>query len=113
MNSKKKIERKKKLKKVTDTQLDTRKERPKPEEISNSDNEDEGVEGGLGDAHAEGLGHEEADEDRGPLKDERAHEREAELFRVFQDEAPDVSRAAQDLGITRTSLYRRMEKYGL
>jgi DNA-binding NtrC family response regulator len=35
------------------------------------------------------------------------------IRRVLSKHAGNVSRAAQELGITRTSLYRRMEKYGL
>jgi transcriptional regulator with PAS, ATPase and Fis domain len=32
---------------------------------------------------------------------------------ALEKHAGNVSRAARELGITRTSLYRRMEKYGL
>jgi DNA-binding NtrC family response regulator len=35
------------------------------------------------------------------------------IRRVLAKHAGNVSRAARELGITRASLYRRMEKYGL
>ena len=35
------------------------------------------------------------------------------LVRALERHDKNVSRAAQALGLTRTSLYRRMEKYGL
>jgi two-component system response regulator HydG len=37
----------------------------------------------------------------------------AAVIRALERHDKNVSRAAQALGLTRTSLYRRMEKYGL
>jgi len=37
----------------------------------------------------------------------------ATIARALEHNKNNVSRAAQALGLTRTSLYRRMEKYGL
>ena len=35
------------------------------------------------------------------------------IRKALKKHAGNVSHAARDLGLTRTSLYRRMEKYGL
>ena len=37
----------------------------------------------------------------------------AAIIRALEKHSNNVSRAAEALGLTRTSLYRRMEKYGL
>jgi transcriptional regulator of acetoin/glycerol metabolism len=37
----------------------------------------------------------------------------AAIIRALERHKNNVSRAAEALGLTRTSLYRRMEKYGL
>jgi transcriptional regulator of acetoin/glycerol metabolism len=37
----------------------------------------------------------------------------AMIDKALQHHAGNISRAAESLGMTRTSLYRRMEKYGI